>query len=452
MIEDSNAFRNTLSQLLNQTEDIRCTLSFPACEDALAMEPGNMRARTTLASVQMAEGQLDEAEAAFRALMAAHPGQMDPRLLLITCLTWKGDLARADVQMAEAVRRAPGDLVVHRSITGAYYSHGRWAAYQAEIARYRRENPAMGDYLDFSLSFAELIQGNLPEGLRHYEARLKVPAELHPQRTFSQPSWDGSPFAGKTLLLWAEQGLGDTLMFLRYLPMVKALGGHVVLETQRALVDLAATCDGPDLVLARGVPLPPFDLHASLMSLPFLFGTDLDTIPAEVPYLRVPEDVSHRVDILELFAHTEGTTRIGLVWAGAPGHPRDQERSIPAERLAPLAALDGVSWFSFQVGGQAPPSLPGLIPLSPLLGSFSDTAFALGGMDLLITVDTSMVHLGGAMGIPTFVLLAFSPDYRWFTEREDSPWYPTLRLYRQPAYGDWDGVVRRVVADLTGEG
>ena len=195
--------------------------------------------------------------------------------------------------------------------------------------------------------------------------------------------------------------------------------------------------------------MPPFDLQASLLSLPWIFRTDLSSIPAMVPYLNVPEEIPNRKALLERLAGTQGYTRIGLVWAGRPEHGRDFERSLPASALAPLAALSEVAWFSFQLGRPEVPALPNLFSLAPFLSDFSDTAYALSGMDLLITVDTSVAHLAGALGIPTLLLLPFQPDFRWMLRREDSPWYPTLRLYRQPAYGDWESVIRQVVSDLT---
>jgi hypothetical protein len=369
--------------------------------------------------------------------------------LLITCLTRKGDLGLADQEIAAVIQQEPTNFIVHKSVMGSYYSLGRWAEYRAEIERFRTVDPTSA-HLEFEQSFVDLLFGDMLLGWERYEARFKVPKEwrLKPQ-TFAQPAWNGESFAGKTLLLWAEQGFGDTLMFIRYLPLVKALGGRVILETQPALVDVAATCKGVDAVYPQKSSLPPFDLQASLLSLPWLFRTELSSVPAEIPYLDVPAEVLHRQALLALLAPAQESTRIGLVWAGSPGHVRDDERSLPAMSLAPLAELPGVAWFSFQLGRQGVPPLPNLVSLAPLLKDFSDTAYALSGMDLVITVDTSVAHLAGALGIPTLLLLAFQPDFRWMLERDDSPWYPTLRLYRQPTYGDWGSVIQRVVKDLT---
>jgi len=419
-----------------------------ACNAALQIDAHNLRAKANLGSIQMAQGHLDAAEGLFRRLVAEHPREELARLLLITCLARKGELDTADQEIAKVIQQKPDSFVVHMSVAGTYYSIGRWTDYTAEIERFRKIDHTLA-YLDFEQSFVDLLFGDMLQGWERYEARLRVPKELKPNRSFSQPTWNGEPFAGKTLLLWAEQGFGDTLMFLRYLPLVKALGGQVILETQPALVAVAATCPGADLILAKDAPLPPFDQQASLMSLPWLFRTELASIPAQIPYLDIPGEVPHRQAIQGLLASAQESTRIGLVWAGSPGHKRDVERSVPAASLAPLADLPGVTWFSFQLGRPEIPPLPNLISLAPMLKNFSDTAYALSGMDLVITVDTSVAHLAGALGIPTLLLLSFQPDFRWMLDRDDSPWYPTMRLYRQPAYGDWGAVIRQVVTDLT---
>ncbi|NTW85107.1 MAG: tetratricopeptide repeat protein [Holophagaceae bacterium] len=418
-----------------------------ACSTALRLDPSNFRAKAHLGSIQMTQGNLVEAEGHFRKLVADHPNDEKARLLWITCLTWMGDAASASREIAAVLRQEPESFLVHKSVMGPCYSLGLWAEYRAEIERFRKVDPTSA-YVDYEESFVDLLQGNMRQGWERFEARMKVPSSLRPQRSFAQPTWNGESFTGKTLLVWAEQGLGDTFMFVRYLPLVKALGGRVLLETQPALTAVAATCRGVDLVISQGVVLPPFDLQISLMSLPWVFQTDLDSIPSEVPYLGVPKTVAPRHELLERLGAGQGGTRIGLVWAGGSSHARDLERSLSGAALGPLAALPGVSWFSLQVGRQDIPPLPGLVSLEPLLQSFSDTALALDSMDLLITVDTSVAHLAGAMGIPTLLLLAWQPDYRWMLDRLDSPWYPTLRLYRQPAYGDWGSVIQQVVTDL----
>ena len=419
-----------------------------ACQTALKINPLNFEARANLGALLMTEGQLPEAEAWFRNLIIRHPSQEQGHLLLITCLTRQGKANEAAREIAQVLTLAPSSLIVHQSLMGAYYTLSDWAGCTAESDRYRQIDPT-SSLPDFEQSFVELLQGNLPTGWDLYEARLDLPYEIRPTPTHTQPRWAGEDFQGKTLLLWCEQGLGDTLMFLRYLPLVKARGGSVVLEAQPSLAQLAATVPGVDLVVPRGLQKPPYDLQASLLSLPAIFRTDFGNIPGEPPYLEIPDPVPNQEGILQHLRSSKEAVRIGLVWAGNPDHPRDDERSIQPALLAPLAELPGVAWFSFQLGDGELPPLPGITPLGPLLSTFSDTAYALSGMDLLITVDTSMAHLAGALGIPTLVLLTHAPDFRWLLDRADSPWYPSLHLYRQPAVGDWASIIQTLVHDLS---
>lgn len=419
-----------------------------AFQKALQLKPQDFAAKANLGAARMAQGRLAEALGLFRRLIAEHPGEERARLLLITCLARKGDPDALQEEVAKALQERPNSFTTHRSVMGVHYFRGDWPAYRAEIARYRGFYPKSA-FADFEEGCVDLLFGDMIRGWRLYEGRLKIPKEVRPHRAFPEPGWDGAPFAGKTLLLWPEQGFGDTLMALRYLPAVKALGGRVLLEVQPALASLAETSLAPDQVISSGQPLPSFDLQASLMSLPCLFKTDLSSIPAAVPYLEAPADPPHRMAIDACLATAPGKPRIGLVWAGFPGHTLDHERSLSPSLLAPFAALPGAAWFSFQVGREEDlPPLPNLVSLAPCLGDFSDTAHALSRMDLLVTVDTAVAHLAGALGIPTWLLLPFAPDFRWMLGRRDSPWYPTLRLYRQPAYGDWAPVIQQVADDL----
>jgi hypothetical protein len=326
-----------------------------------------------------------------------------------------------------------------------------WQNDWAELRRLmdRQLDVFSGPEAEYEHSHLHLLFGEIREGWAGYEARLDIPGRIRPERNFPQPRWCGEPFQGRTLLVHYEQGLGDTLMFLRYLPMVKALGGTVLLLVQPALVDLAATCSGPDQVMAEGASLPPFNLQVSLLSLPAIFHTELDTIPARIPYLDIPAGVPNRSHFDDIFVGGEHEIRIGLVWAGNPDHKKDAERSMPSLFLQPLDRLQDVRWFSFQLGRNEPPPLPDLVSLAPLLNCFSDTAYALSRMDLVITVDTSLTHLAGALGIPVFLMLPFQPDFRWMLNRKDSPWYPSMRIYRQASPGDWGSVVQTILSDLS---
>jgi len=361
----------------------------------------------------------------------------------------QGELGAARSALVQLLEWDPGHLLAHEALLQAYLLMGKPAlAHQEQTRRALYLAGTTGPAADCVWAHARLLYGEMPEGWDLYEARLRAPGLTMPQRHFTHPRWDGEPFQGKTLLLHYEQGLGDTLMFVRYASRVKALGGRVLLAAQGPLSDLVATCPGIDEVIAKGSPVPPFDVHFPLPSLPWLFRTELASIPAEIPYLRVPRHVPNRLALTELLAPRSGRLRMGLAWKGSSDHPRDAQRSVPPDCLNPLAQLPGVTWYSFQRESDLADPLPGILPLGHLLSNFSDSAFALEAMDLLITVDTAVAHLAGALGIPTLLMVTNIPDWRWLMDRVDSPWYPTLRLYRQPVPGDWNSVVQNILTDL----
>jgi len=357
-------------------------------------------------------------------------------------------LAEAEAVCRQALRLDPTHLAAANTLGQILIQTADWPALRREMERRVAHLP--GDQGLWERSNITLLFGDLPLGWQQYEARFRIPGLIKPQRDFPQPRWEGGPFPGRTLLLHWEQGQGDSLMFIRFAALAKALGGRVLVEVQPSVAGVAATCPGVDQVIPYGEPLPPFDLQASLMSLPAILGTTLEGIPAAIPYLDVPAQVPNREPIARILAATHGLPRLGLVWAGNASNPYDPLRSIPAAALAPLAALPGVAWHSFQPGLATPPPFERIIPLGPLLSTFSDTAYALSAMDLVVTVDTAVAHLAGALGIPTLVLVECLPDWRWLMGRPDSPWYPTLELWRQPTHGDWTSVIRRMAAELAG--
>lgn len=295
----------------------------------------------------------------------------------------------------------------------------------------------------------QLLLGDYENGWRGYEARWAVPQAL-PPRGFSQPFWDGSDLKGKTVLLHAEQGFGDTIQFCRYAPLVAQRGAEPIVECQPELRTLLGALPGVRQVMARGEPLPPFDLHCPLLGLPLRFGTTVVTIPASVPYLSA--DGGRIAQWREKLA-VERAFRIGIVWSGAAGYGNDRRRSLHLSMLASLARIESVQWYSLQKGDAArqaehAPHGMRLIDLTADLHDFADTAALITHLDLVICVDTAVAHLAGAMGKAVWTLLPLSPDWRWMLGREESPWYPTMRLYRQPAWGDWASVIEQVAGDL----
>ncbi len=292
----------------------------------------------------------------------------------------------------------------------------------------------------FNRAHALLATGELDEGWREYEWRFAV---ARYDRTFDRPLWDGEPLAGQTILVHAEQGFGDTLQFVRYVPAVAGRGGRVVLEVPGPLVRLVGTVAGASRIVAAGDPLPEFDWHCPLLSLPRVFETTLATIPGSAPYLSVPPEMAPAWG--ELIATAPGL-RVGIVWAGTT------IGAVDLRLLQPLWEIAGISWFSLQVGERSGDTASlddvAIADLSPWLTDFAETAAAVCQLDLVISIDTSIAHLAGALARPTWVLLPYNSDWRWLLRREDSPWYPTARLFRQSKPGDWAGVAGEVAAAL----
>jgi hypothetical protein len=300
-------------------------------------------------------------------------------------------------------------------------------------------------------SLVKLTLGDFRAGWRGYESRWATAAFAPHRRSFLRPLWLGDePVAGKTILLYAEQGFGDTLQFVRYAPAVAALGARIILEVQRELVRLIAAMPDIDGVIAHGEPLPAFDFQCPLMSLPLALRTELRTIPARVPYLQAPDPA-----VAEWRARLPaGTPRIGLVWAGDRMHKNDANRSMPLAPLRPVFDLPALSFVSLQqeISSEDAETLCGLPsryhPARPFR-DFADTAGAIACLDAVIAVDTAVTHLAGALGKPVFLLLPFGADFRWLRERGDSPWYPTARLFRQQAFNDWSGPIKQLCQALT---
>ncbi len=293
-----------------------------------------------------------------------------------------------------------------------------------------------------------LALGDFERGWGDYEWRWRGATELVP-RGFTQPQWRGEDLTGKTILLHAEQGFGDSIQFARYLPMVKAKGARVILEVPESLQPLIGDLTRGVTMITRGGELPAFDLHCPLMSLPLAFGTTLASIPASAPYLHAP---AGRIDVWRTRLSSTAKPRVGLVWSGRPDHKNDHNRSIALSRLEPLLSVAGVAFISLQREYREAdlPMLERLpvLRLDQALTDFADTAAVIGELDLVITVDTAVAHLAGAMAKPLWVLLSHIQDWRWMRGRVDSPWYPTARLFRQPQIGDWDTVIAHVAREL----
>jgi hypothetical protein len=318
------------------------------------------------------------------------------------------------------------------------------AAYRQSLALNPEKSAAKVNYAGHLL-----LRGEYAEGWPLYEARGREAGFAN--RAFAQPRWNGEPLEGRRVLIHAEQGLGDSIHFIRYAELIAARGGEVIVECQQPLVELLHTSTGVREVVPAGHSLPPFDLQIPMLSQPLVFGTTPATIPNNIPYL-FPEP-AHRQAWQKLLHPDRKHQRVGLAWAGNPQHRRNRIRNVPLEKLLPLLALPNIDFYSLQLGAEASevhqyPEAASLIDLTGHIQDFADTAALMSELDLIISIDSAVAHLAGALGRPVWTLLPYVPDWRWRLAGETTPWYPTMRLFRQPAIGDWDSVVQRVVHEL----
>jgi tetratricopeptide (TPR) repeat protein len=295
------------------------------------------------------------------------------------------------------------------------------------------------------LALLELLRGKLKPGFARYRSRFKDVGGLK-RPNFSRPLWKGEDINGKTVLVTDEQGFGDTLMLCRYLPLMKQRGAKIIFSMHKVLQPLFENWDGKDILITHGEVAPPYDYYASVFDLPHIFGTMLETIPAQVPYLPLLSSD----EATQLLG--DGRKKIGVVWGGSPAHGNDTRRSVPLKIFSTLFQKKQFQFFSLNRDmktGDAEllPQLP-VTDLAPRIRNFADGARLVMQMDLIITCDTATAHLGGGLGKPVWVLLPFAPDWRWLTERRDNPWYPNVRLFRQPKISDWAGAVYQVAKAL----
>jgi len=393
-----------------------------------------------LANVLAQRGLSAEAEECYRQALVLDPGFADAHFNLGSACGRAGRVPDALRHLRQAVALKPSFKEAWETLALSLEEDG---SLQEALSCWEQVLQLDAGWIKgrWACSLTLLKMGRLLEGWASYEWRLQI-SELIPPRDFNAPVWTGQPFQQQTLLIVAEQGLGDTIQFIRYAPLVKARGGTVVVECQASLADLLKSCSGIDQIVASGQPLPHYDWHVSLLSLPHIFQTTLETIPSVVPYLR-PRHPVQRPPGKRL--------RVGLVWAGNPKQQRDRMRSCPFEELLPLFETEGIHWVCLQK--EIPLSDRGPVEICKhlegvSLEDFAATADQVSDLDLVVSVDTSVAHLAGAMNAPVWILLARASDWRWLLERDDSPWYPSARLFRQRQAGDWKEVVHRVSEEL----
>jgi len=408
---------------------------------AIAAHPTASYYHSNLGNALQALGRFSEAVLCYQEALRLEPDSPEAHNNLGNALRHLGRHDESILRFVEALRLRPDYLQAYVNLGHTLAGALRFEDAAACFTEALRRSPGLAE-VHLALAQALLVTGCFEDGWREFEWRWRLPGA--PAVTFAEPEWDGAPLEGKTILLWAEQGLGDSLQFVRYTERVAEMGGRVLLECQPSLKRLFKTIVCED-VLAYGSPLPAFDLQAPLQSLPRILHTTRESIPARVPYLRV------RPEWRPVWRRRIGDRpglKVGLVWAGNPGHGNNRNRSLAVELLAPLGRVRGVAWYSLQK--DPPGGLPPwpLIDLAPELSDFADTAAAIDCLDLVITADTAAAHLAGALNKPVWTLIPFVPDYRWLLKREDTPWYPSMRLWRQAEPGGWPAVLERLAASL----
>jgi len=457
--EAEPAYRQAIS-LLRDSPDFHLSLArlecklgafkeaVKSCQRALALAPGKVEIYNVLGNVLTERGNYALAVEVFRRALALEPASAETICGLGFLLQCQGNLAAAADSYRCTLKLAPNLLAAHVQLGIIFVQQCDLAEAARCFERARELEPHYPDAL-YRLGTLHLLQGNFQLGWKEYENRWGTAYGVRHNRRFRQKLWQGEPLQGSRILLHAEQGLGDTLQFIRYVPLVAAQGAKIILEVQPRLHRLLAQTPGTEEVVRCGEALPGFDWQCPLLSLPMIFGTGLDTVPAQIPYI-----FADPVQAAAWKQRLRGKPlRIGLAWGGNPRYPHDLRRSIPLKALAPLTNLGGATFYSLQMG---PPArqitqvrpAPRLLDLLHGQRDFADTAAIVANLDLVISIDTSVAHLAGAMGKPVWVLLHKSADWRWLLDREDSPWYPTARLFRQTTLGDWQGVMARVEEEL----
>ncbi len=421
-----------------------------AYETAIRLQPDFPTAHNNLGNLLHSLGQFDKALVHFEQACKLQPQTADSRFMLSKCLIELQLFERAQAELSVVLKQKPDDADAWGTLARLWSE--RHCMPEA-LACFERGLQVRPDYagLIYNRGLARLLAGDVVGGFADYERRFDVPDFPSKRLVTPQPLWNGEALPNKTLLLHAEQGLGDTLQFLRYVELAATRANKVLLLIQAPLTSLVILPANVQLV-HDGQRLPAFDVVCALLSLPHLLGTHLLNIPATIPYLQLDTKRSRSWE--PRFAAHKGL-RVGLVWAGNPSHKNDSNRSLAFSALAPLLALNGVQFYSFQVGERskdlttlAPELAAKVHNLAPDLHDFGDTAAALQHVDVLVCVDTSIAHVAGALGVPVWLLLPWMPDWRWMLNRDDTPWYPSMRILRQPQYRDWGSVINTLTQDL----
>jgi len=455
--EAETAYRQVLAEQPDQVDALqllgslsadigRLDLAIELIGKAIQINPNVAQYHANLGALYARNKRFDEAAAALQRAIQLEPGMAAAHYNLGCVLLAQFEFTRAIAVFQKAIALNPDWPELHNNLGLALRNEAR---HEEALAAFKRALALRPDYASahWNLSWTLLILGDLKAGWAEYEWRMKCPAVATP-RLFNQPQWKGEELAGRTILLHAEQGFGDMLQVVRYAPLVAKRGGKVIVECRPELARIFKTVHGIEQIVVQGEMLPAFDVQCPMMSLPLAFGTTLETIPAQTPYLTPPPD---RIAAWRLrMGDRDGRLRVGLVWAGRPTQQYDRWRSGRFEYFAPLAKVKPVRFFSLQKGpaashaATAPPEME-LIDWTADLYDFAETAALIANLDLVIGIESAVTHLAGAMGKPVWAVLAHVADWRYLLNRSDCPWYPTMRLFRQSAKEDWT----RVIADVS---
>ncbi len=404
----------------------------------------------SLGATLKAKGRFDEAEACYQKAIRMNPQLPEAYYNLGNVLKEKGQIEETKSQFQKALKLNPNFAEAYNNLGMIYKEAGELSQALCMFQKAWEARPGFAE-AKWNMGLTSLLTGNFLDGWEGYEWRWKKPDYKKYYRSFSKPIWNGEDIAGRTILIHAEQGYGDTIQFVRYVPLVAVRTTRIYMECPRNLKRLLSHMEGVRQVIARGDPLPKFDVHCPLMTLPKVFGTTLESIPSENPYLKVEPDLKRIWK--ERINSKNSNFKVGLIWSGNPEHLNDRNRSIGLNILFPLFQIQNIKMFSLQKGLDSAEAKRNtrnldLIDFTEHIRDFSDTAALIENLDLVISVDTAVAHLAGALGKKVWTLLPFSPDWRWLLGREDNPWYPTMRLYRQQKPGNWVEVIERVVTDL----
>jgi Flp pilus assembly protein TadD len=438
---------NNLGNALNETR--RHDEAIASYGKAIALKPDFAEAHNNMGIALNTLERHEQAIASCRRALAINANLAEAHYNIGNALYALDRHEEAIASFRSALEIKPDDIEVHNNLGLALNDLNRQREAIVLFDRALALNPDFAD-AHWNRGLALLALGDFRNGLEEYEWRWRTNVTA-PMQDFPRPLWLGATDPrGKTILLHADQGFGDTIQFVRYAPMLAAKGARVMLQVLAPVKALMSGLEGVERVVARGEPLPDFDCHCPLSSLPRAFGTGLESIPARIPYLRASAD---RVAKWKALLAGGAGPRVGLTWSGNLSTRRHRHRSISLARLLPLLSVPGVRFVSLQkdmseADARTLEGLPDITHIGDRLNDFADTAAAVSLLDLVISIDTSLVHLAGAMGKPVWVMMLLTQDWRWLLEREDSPWYPSARLFRQTSVGDWDSVIERVRAAL----